>query len=157
MGENSTIEFKFGKLEFQFYLSQFVSQQSDIATNDGWYSDEETCYFTICENVHLQYEGSIVLGSNFMSTVYAVFDLENDEISLANLNWWEHNPDDIVEITSGKNGVPGAKSGASESKSGTSGAENGTPGATKASAGTHIEKGLGMMAVLVGAVVMLNL
>ena len=73
MGENSTIEFKFGELKFQFYLSQFVSQQSDTATNDGWWSDEETCYFTICENVHLQDEGSIVLGSNFLSNIYAVF------------------------------------------------------------------------------------
>lgn len=116
MGKNSTIEFKFGELEFQFYLREFVSQESDIATNDGWYPDDETCYFTICENVHLQYEGSIVLGSNFMSMIYAVFDLENDEVSLANLDWWEHNPDDIVEITSGKNGVPGAKSGTSGAK-----------------------------------------
>ncbi|CAI7574904.1 unnamed protein product [Penicillium discolor] len=156
MGENSTIEFKFGQLKFQFYLSNFVSQQSDTATNDGWWSDEETCYFTICENVHLQDEGSIVLGSNFLSEVYAVFDLENDEISLANLNWWEHNPDDIVEITSGKNGVPGATSGVSEAKNGTSGAKNGTSGATKDSAGTHKENGLGMIAVVVGAVLMLN-
>lgn len=156
MGENSTIEFKFGQLKFQFYLSNFVSQQSDTATNDGWWSDEETCYFTICENVHLQDEGSIVLGSNFLSEVYAVFDLENDEVSLANLNWWENNPDDIVEITSGKNGVPGATSGVSEAKNATSGAKNSTSGATKDSAGAHNEKGLGMIAVVAGAVLMLN-
>ncbi|CAI7641263.1 uncharacterized protein N7487_003108 [Penicillium crustosum] len=157
MGENSTIEFRFGELKLQFYLSQFVSQESDTATNDGWWSDEETCYFTICENVHLQDEGSIVLGSNFMSNVYTVFDLENDEISLANYNWWEHNPDDIVEITSGKNGVPGARSGVvSEAKNGTSGTTNATSGTTKDSAGTHNEQGLGMIAVVAGAMLMLN-
>ncbi|KAJ5619685.1 hypothetical protein N7510_003669 [Penicillium lagena] len=129
--ENSTIEFKFGELEFQSYLSDFVTQESDTAANYGWSSDEKTCYFTICENTMLQFEGSIVLGSNFISMVYAVFDLENDEVSLARLSWDEA-PDDIVEITT--NGVPGVK---------------------KDSAGTRIEKGLGMSALVVGAVLIL--
>jgi hypothetical protein len=106
--ENSTIEFKFGELNFQFSLMSFVSQESDSVANYGWYSDQETCYFTICENKNLQYEGSIVLGSNFISQVYAVFDLENEEISLAKLSWGDA-PDDIVEITSGKDALPGAK------------------------------------------------
>ncbi|KAJ6096122.1 hypothetical protein N7486_006868 [Penicillium sp. IBT 16267x] len=133
VGENSTIEFKFGELEFQFYLSDFVTQESDTAANYGWALDDDTCYFTICENTELQFEGSIVLGSNFISGVYAVFDLGNDEISLAKLSW-DDAPDDIVEITSGKNGVPGAK---------------------KDSAGTHMEKGLGMRVLVVGAALLI--
>lgn len=133
VGEDSTIEFKFGELEFQFYLSQFVTQESDTAASYGFDLDDDTCYFTICENNDLQYEGSIVLGSNFISGVYAVFDLENDEISLAKRSW-DHAPDDIVEITSGKDGVPGAK---------------------KDSAGTHIKKDLGMSTLLVGAALLI--
>ncbi|KAJ5785518.1 uncharacterized protein N7503_010730 [Penicillium pulvis] len=129
VGENSTIEFKFGDLEFQFYLSDFISHQSHVAEDYGWAEGDNTCYFTICENTELQFEGSIVLGSNFISKIYAVFDLENEEISLANLSW-DDSPDDIVEITSGKNGVPGAK---------------------KESAGTRLDKGLGMSNLLVGA------
>lgn len=71
-------------------------------------SGEGTCYFTICENTDLQFKGSIILGSNFISKVYAVFDLENDEISLAQPTWTDA-PDDIVEITSAKDGVPGRR------------------------------------------------
>lgn len=133
VGENSTIELKFGELEFQFYLSDFVSHQPDTAGDYGWEDGDDTCYFTICENTELQFEGSIVLGSNFISRIYAVFDLENDEISLGKLSW-DDAPDDIVEITSGKNGVPGAK---------------------KDSAGARLEKNLGMRALIVGAALLI--
>ncbi|KAJ5494635.1 hypothetical protein N7463_010722 [Penicillium fimorum] len=144
LGENSTIEFKFGELVLDFYLSSFVTQGSHSAEKFGWYPDKETCYFTILENIAYQYKGSIVLGANFMSRVYAVFDLENDEISLAQFNNWGHSPDDIVEIKSGKNAVPGAKKG--------SGAKNGSE-AKEDSAGTHIGKGRGMSALVVSAAV----
>ncbi|KAJ5360013.1 hypothetical protein N7517_009204 [Penicillium concentricum] len=144
MGENSTIEFKFGELEFQFYLSDFVTQESLTGANYGWDPETETCYFAILENINFQYEGSIVLGSNFMSKVYAVFDLENDEISLANLNRYD-SPDDIVEIKSGKNAVPEAKKDSEDEKDSE---------AKKESAGTHIGKGLGMSTLVVGAAVL---
>ncbi|KAJ5510963.1 Peptidase aspartic, catalytic [Penicillium expansum] len=158
VGENATIEFKFGELELQFYLSDFIAQNSDVGDNEGPYPGEETCYFTICENTDLQYEGSIVLGSNFMSKVYAVFDLENDEVSLANLviwnTLWEADaPVDIVEITSGKNGVPGAKKSSGSGKNGDS-SKNGEAEAKKNLA-THIKKGLRTGALVVGAAVMI--
>ncbi|OQE96757.1 hypothetical protein PENNAL_c0001G03326 [Penicillium nalgiovense] len=35
VGENSTINFKFGELDFIFYLSYFVSQEMEIATYGG--------------------------------------------------------------------------------------------------------------------------
>ncbi|KAJ6000677.1 hypothetical protein N7481_001086 [Penicillium waksmanii] len=46
-----------------------------------------------------------------ISQVYSVFDLENDQISLAKRNK-DVAPDDIVEISSGKDGVTGAKGSA---------------------------------------------
>ncbi|KAJ5108277.1 hypothetical protein N7456_004952 [Penicillium angulare] len=136
ISENSTIEFKFGGLEFQFPLWEFVSHESDATDSYGWSSDNETCYFTICENKDLQDEGSIVLGTNFINMIYSVFDLDNDEISLAKLSWDFEAEDDIVEITSGKNGVPGAKKDSS-------------------SASPRIGKGLGMIALAVAPAVLM--
>ncbi|KAJ5672197.1 hypothetical protein N7507_001324 [Penicillium longicatenatum] len=150
VGENSTIEFKFGELEFQFYLSDFITQESETAAKYGWSPDEDTCYFTICENIHYQNEGSIILGSNFISKTYAVFDLENDEVSLALPNW-RNAPDDIVEITSGKNGVPGTTSGVTSTTSGVSSTTSGASETTKHSAATRIEAGLGMGALMFSA------
>ncbi|KAJ5280622.1 hypothetical protein N7478_005994 [Penicillium angulare] len=109
ISENSTIEFKFGGLELQFPLWEFVSKDRYFQDDYEWTSDNETCYFTICENKDYQDEGSIVLGANFISMIYTVFDIDNDEISLAKLSWDIEAEDDIVEITSGKDGVPGTK------------------------------------------------
>ncbi|KAJ5112299.1 hypothetical protein N7532_000344 [Penicillium argentinense] len=108
---NTMIEFKFGDLVYQFWIENFISGNRHSAGSYG-YSDD-LCYFTICENLHLQDEGSIILGSNSMSLIYAVFDLENDEVSLALRNG-NVTADDIVEIKSGKDGVPGAKKSEAE-------------------------------------------
>lgn len=116
VSEYDTIEFKFGDLELQFYLSDFIGHRSDELDGSGYSIDDDTCYFTIAENVDqdLQKQGSIVLGTNFMSLIYSVFDLENGEVSLAKRNSFIV-PDDIVEIKSGKNGVPGAKKSSASS------------------------------------------
>lgn len=110
VGENATIEFKFGELELQFSLWYFISQDSESQFG-AWDSQENTCYFKVSENVDMQKSGSIVLGANFISLVYAVFDLENDEVSLAKALTYPYGlyvQDDIVEITRGANGIPGA-------------------------------------------------
>ncbi|KAJ5159074.1 uncharacterized protein N7500_008725 [Penicillium coprophilum] len=143
----SIVEFKFGDLEFKFFLGQFVDQAPHAVTSYGWYPDRETCYFTILENVHYRSEGSIVLGSTFMSNAYTVFDLENDEISLARLNYGSPTPDDIVEIKSGKNSVPDAKDSVPDAK-------DSVPEAKKDSAGSHIGVAPGMSALMVGAAVL---
>ncbi|KAJ5230317.1 hypothetical protein N7489_011025 [Penicillium chrysogenum] len=147
VGENSTINFKFGELDFLLYLSYFISQERHTASQRS-VSGEETCYFTICENTNFQFEASIVLGSNFISKIYAVFDLENDEISLAERRW-NYATDDIVEITSGKDGVPGAK----KHSGGTD--KNSESEPKKNSAVMHIEKAMGMSALVVGTAVLI--
>lgn len=111
--QNTTITFKFGKLDLEFDLSSFISRGSPEPV-EPWVnvSDMDTCYFEILENIFTDYyDGSIFLGSNFISRVYSVFDLENDQISLAKRNT-DDSPDDIVEISSGKDSVPGAKGSA---------------------------------------------
>lgn len=108
--QDTTITFKFGKLDFDFDLEMFISRGS-FEPVEPWadVGDTDLCYFEILENKFTDsYDGSIFLGSNFISRVYSVFDLENDQISLAKRNT-DDAPDDIVEITSGKDGVPGAK------------------------------------------------
>ena len=49
----------------------------------------------------------MILGDTFMRSAYMVFDLDNNEISLAQANVGTY-ADDIVEITAGKDSVPGA-------------------------------------------------
>ncbi|MCJ1404529.1 hypothetical protein MMC11_007755 [Xylographa trunciseda] len=52
----------------------------------------------------------MILGDTFMRSAYFVFDLDNNEVSIAqaNVGSQDTQADDIVEITSGKNSVPGA-------------------------------------------------
>jgi hypothetical protein len=111
--QDTTITFKFGKLDFEFDLNTFISRGSADPV-EPWVdlSDSDSCYFEILENVFSDaYDGSIFLGSNFINQVYSVFDLENDQISLAKRNT-DDAPDDIVEISSGKDGVSGSKDSA---------------------------------------------
>ncbi|MBE3043874.1 A1 family peptidase [Candidatus Bathyarchaeota archaeon] len=53
-------------------------------------------------------DGTTVLGDTFMRSAYVVFDLENDEISLAQAKL-NSSESDVQEIKKGKDGVPGAK------------------------------------------------
>ncbi|KAL4902147.1 aspartic peptidase domain-containing protein [Aspergillus multicolor] len=67
-------------------------------------SDEESCLFGILPAVDF----FPILGDTFLRSAYAVFDLENNEISLAQAN---RNPGDdrILEIGEGSDGVPEAE------------------------------------------------
>ncbi|KAJ5094252.1 hypothetical protein N7456_010113 [Penicillium angulare] len=103
---DSTVDFKFGGTEFKLNLTDFID----------YVPEYDTCIFTIGQGNDTEYEGSVVLGTNFLNLTYAVFDLENDEISLAKRSSGDAS-DDIVEIKSGKDGVPGASKDDSDSDS----------------------------------------
>lgn len=112
ISQDQTITFKFGKLDLEFDLSLFISRGSFEPTKPWIDVDSDVCFFEIVENKFSDYyDASILLGSNFMSLIYSVFDLENGQISLAKRKY-DNSPDDIVEISSGKDGVPGAKDSA---------------------------------------------
>lgn len=132
LNENTTVEFKFGELTLQFYLSFFVSR-TEYEQDYSYSTDEETCYLTICENKDLQYKGSVILGANFLNMVYTVFDLQNEEVSLADRSWnqFQH---DIIEITA--DGVPGAKK-------------------DKSSAATRVGRDLGMSALVLATMMLI--
>lgn len=71
------------------------------ATEPGW--PDNTCVFGLVPSQ----PGVNLLGDTFLRSAYVVYDLENNEISLANTNF---NPgdDDILEIGTGTSAVPGA-------------------------------------------------
>lgn len=105
-------------LNFEFYLHNFIAYDKNVTILDDDPSPHatfddigDTCWLTIWEsrpeNKELSGERGIILGTNSMSLIYSVFDLQNDEVSLAKRNW-DDLPSDIIEIT--KDGVPGAKS-----------------------------------------------
>ena len=77
-----------------------------------------------------------VLGDTFLRSAYVVYDLENNEISLAQTNFNATGSSDVREIASGRTGVPGATAVASPvtdvAAAGTGGARIGGP----SSAGT---------------------
>lgn len=52
-------------------------------------------------------DGSVVLGDTFLRSAYVVYDLENNEISLAQTRF-NSSDDNILEITKGSSGVPSA-------------------------------------------------
>ncbi|CAK41612.1 hypothetical protein AnigIFM60653_002806 [Aspergillus niger] len=71
------------------------------ATEPGW--PDNTCVLGLVPSQ----PGVNLLGDTFLRSAYVVYDLENNEISLANTNF---NPgdDDILEIGTGTSAVPGA-------------------------------------------------
>lgn len=139
---NATIAFKFGDAIFEFPLQAFLSTDSpysyDIDTDNT-----NDCYFDVVANYNYQDEGSIVVGARFMQYIYAVFDLGNDQVSLAHRNF-DAAFDDIVEIGSGKDAVPGAT--LQESKGGDSTSDNTgkSDGNGKKSSGSHIGGNIGL-------------
>ncbi|KAK0732718.1 aspartic peptidase domain-containing protein [Apiosordaria backusii] len=79
----------------------------DLVTSSGKrpvFSDgTEACLFGIAPAG----QGTNVLGDTFLRSAYVVYDLENDEISLAGTNF-NITRTEIQEITKGEGGVPGA-------------------------------------------------
>lgn len=104
MSSETNITFEFGSASFEYPLGSFITQTS---VEDSYTRDYENCYSGIVVNKNHKDEGSIVLGTNFINLVYSVFDLANDEVSLAHRRW-DSPSDNIVEITSGDDAVPGA-------------------------------------------------
>lgn len=110
---DTTIAFTFGDLDLEFDLSLFISRGGPFSVKpwidldtEGIYND--LCFLQIVENTGFEGGGGI-LGSNIITQIYSVFDLDNEQISLAKRNENDDAADDIVEISSGKDGVPGAK------------------------------------------------
>ena len=99
----STLDFDFSGQTIQVPYNELVL---DVGSSDGnqltFSNGVPACVFGIAPA-----QGSEpVLGDTFLRSAYVVYDLENNEISLAQTNF-NSTTDDIVEITQ-SSGVPGA-------------------------------------------------
>lgn len=105
----STLDFMFTSFKISVPLTEFIFPQSFLAFDNEvpTLSDGKTpaCLLGI------QPAGeNFVFGDTFMRSAYIVFDLDNNEVSMAqaNIGAADTQADDIVEISTGSSSVPGA-------------------------------------------------
>ncbi|KAJ5616693.1 hypothetical protein N7537_001807 [Penicillium hordei] len=99
ISSDTTLTFEFGAASFKLGIDLFIERRSV-------FNDEDICYLGIAAKTDTEDANCVRLGANFLQQIYTVYDMGNDEISLAQRNW-NSNEDEILEITTGKNAVPG--------------------------------------------------
>lgn len=125
---NKTISFIFGQASFDLDLQHFVTRYAPIQNYPG---PEGGCYLGIVASHNPRNEGDVVLGMNFLSRMYTVFDMENHEVSLAERNW-DSSSSDVHEIGKGKKNDSSGGEGEGEG-------EGDGDGDDKESMGIHVE------------------
>lgn len=104
--DSKSVDFTFTSPTISVPMDELVldlssgSGRGGVELPDG----EDACVFGIAPAG----EGTSVLGDTFMRSAYVVFDLENNEISIAQTRL-NSSKSDVREIKAGKDGVPGAK------------------------------------------------
>ncbi|KAF8425703.1 aspartic peptidase domain-containing protein [Tirmania nivea] len=103
---NGTVDFDFSGFQVNVPFSELVVDAFDIYGYPITFDDgEQLCFFGIFPETSP--DGSYVLGDTFLRSAYVVYDLDNAEISLANVHF-NVSGSDIMEIGTGKNSVPDA-------------------------------------------------
>ncbi|KPM36321.1 putative aspartic-type endopeptidase OPSB [Neonectria ditissima] len=102
--DTGNLTFKFSDpAEIVVPISELVIDYLQITGRQLSFDDgSEACMFGIAPS-----SGTNILGDSFLRSAYVVFDLENNEISLAQSNF-NATGTDVVEIGSGENAVPSA-------------------------------------------------
>ena len=106
---NATFVFGFGGFggpSIDVPIARMITD-ADSQFNDG----SEICYLNL-HGVDEALGGDIILGDSFLRSAYVVFDLENQEVAIANVNFGA-TTSNIVMIPSGS-GLPGVISTATE-------------------------------------------
>ncbi|KAE8410412.1 aspartic peptidase domain-containing protein [Aspergillus pseudocaelatus] len=103
--ENKLLTFHFGDVTFNSPLDPFIAEAP--SATDTKQCEEGYCYlsFLTIEPERSKELGGTIFGANFLKLVYSVFDMGNDEVSLAQRRW-EKASDEMMEIKPGKDGVP---------------------------------------------------
>lgn len=99
-----TIDFKFSQPIIKVEMNELVIPISDSSSKPITFADgNPACLFGIAPAG----AGTSVLGDTFLRSAYLVYDLDNNQISIAqtNFNTTDHN---ILEIGTGRNSVPDA-------------------------------------------------
>lgn len=97
--QNVNISYTFSSPTINVALSELLLDIGDYYYNDG----ERACAFGIVPAG----ESMSVLGDTFLRSAYVVYDLANNEISLANTNF-NSTDNNVLEITTGTDSIPGA-------------------------------------------------
>lgn len=134
---------------FQFYFSgiTIIVDMTELVVDPGSASDggggrpsfsdgTPACFLGIAPTSG----GTPILGDTFLRSAYVVYDLANDEISIAKTNF-NSTEDDIHEIGTGKDSVPdvtGVSSPATSAGAGTNGVATAGPSATGESAAASL-------------------
>jgi len=92
-----------GSVDFTFTSPVITVPLSELVIGAGYDNGKQVCIFGIAPSSGSQ----AILGDTFLRSAYVVYDLSNNEISLAQTNF-NSTADAILEITSGANGVPNA-------------------------------------------------
>ncbi|OJJ43615.1 hypothetical protein ASPZODRAFT_136067 [Penicilliopsis zonata CBS 506.65] len=96
--EDYTLDFTFSSPTIRVDISELVLYDGDITYDDG----TPACVFGIAPG-----GDTSILGDTFLRSAYVVYDLSNNEISLANTKF-NVTDSDIKEIGTGTTAVPGA-------------------------------------------------
>ncbi|KAI1824779.1 eukaryotic aspartyl protease [Xylaria intraflava] len=118
--KSATIDFTFTSPTISVNLSELVFSSGTFGSSRTQ-SFHSTCLFGIASAG----EGNVVLGDTFLRSAYVVYDLENNQISLAQANFG--NKSNIVEIPTGTS-LPSATLVANPVRATTSAAASGSTG-----------------------------
>ncbi|KAB8237867.1 hypothetical protein ETB97_012911 [Aspergillus alliaceus] len=97
--QNINVTYTFSSPAITVGIDELVLSAGDLRFRNG----ARACIFGIVPAG----DGAAVLGDTFLRSAYVVYDLSNNEISLANTNF-NSTEDDILEIGTGDDSVPGA-------------------------------------------------
>ena len=103
--QDITVDFVFTSLTISINITELIINPSEADTGDGqsYQTQDQLCLFGITS----AQGGSAVLGDTFLRSAYIVFDLANNEVSLAQTNF-NSTTASVAEIGTGTNSVPGA-------------------------------------------------
>ena len=105
VNQDITVDFVFSSVTISVNITELIINPSEADTGNGqvYQSEDQLCLFGITS---AQGE-TAVLGDTFLRSAYVVFDLANNEVSLAQTNF-NSTSNSITEIGTGTNSVPGA-------------------------------------------------
>lgn len=95
------LELSFSNLKIKVPLDELIIDLGD--ENQQFQDGTPACLFGIAPAIG----GTHVLGDTFLRSAYVVYDLDNNEISMAQTKY-NVTTSDVVEISKGKNAVPNA-------------------------------------------------
>lgn len=97
--EDYKISYTFSSPTINVAISELILDATDATFSNG----EQACVF----GVNPSGGSSSLLGDTFLRSAYVVYDIDNNEISLANTNF-NTKSSNVVEIGTGDDAVPGA-------------------------------------------------